>query len=96
MSSQIPETTVPSTALQAALSVGGGIFPSEGCFSPKVWALWLGCTDATVRQWIIRYDIPYIQPGDEMFVDAADMRANLTKKRKSEIKPKRGGSRKGK
>lgn len=92
--SQSNSTGFPTTALQAAMSVGGGILPSEGCFTPKVWALWLGCTAATFREWVNHYDIPYIQPGDEMYVDAADLRATFPKQRKSTVKESRGGSRK--
>jgi hypothetical protein len=92
-----PESnTFPSTYLQAALSLGGGILPYEGCYTPKIWALWLGCDAATVRKYIVKYDIPHIKPGDEMFIEASDMRAAFPKIKRSDERPKRGGSRKKK
>lgn len=93
---QCESNAFPSTYLQAALSLGGGILPYDGCFAPKVWALWLGCDAATVRKYVAKYDIPFIRPGDEMFIEAADMRAAFPKIRKSDEKTKRGGSRKKK
>jgi hypothetical protein len=86
----------PPNDLALATAGAGGVFPTAGRFSAKVWALLLGCNEDTVRGYVRDFDIPYRMPGREMFIEANDFWAVLPVVRPSDTKPKRGGNRRKK
>lgn len=66
-----------NTFLSLALSIGGGWIPGTDCFGARVYAKCMGVTDASVRSYVKKFKIPYRQPGNEMFIGAADFIRHL-------------------
>jgi hypothetical protein len=91
---QVQNTQLPQNELLAIITLGGGALPTTGCYSVKIWALILGKTDDAIRGYIEKYDVPFLKPGDEALIDAADFRAKFPKFIPSKVKAKRGGNRK--
>lgn len=54
-----------------------GKIPTEGTFSAKRWAFFMGNSEDTITRWVDEYSIPYFKPGNTMFIDAADFRARI-------------------
>lgn len=51
-----------------------GELPEKGCFSTKRWAAKFENTEQTIREWIVRYNIPHRVYGRTAYVDAEDMK----------------------
>jgi hypothetical protein len=49
-----------------------GKVPLEGIFSITRWAEFFETSEQSIRRWRKKYNIPYFQPGDTMFIDARD------------------------
>lgn len=49
-----------------------GKIPTHGVFSIRRWAEFWESTEPSVRRWVRKYKIPFIKPGDTMFIDARD------------------------
>ena len=65
------------TALQMAMTIGGGILPACGQYTHAVWAVFLGRSQRSVELWFDALDLPYDRLGDLRFFDAIDVRSAL-------------------
>lgn len=54
-----------------------GKIPTEGTYSAKRWAFFMGNSEDTITRWVDEYRIPYYKPGNTMFIDAVDFRARI-------------------
>lgn len=68
------------TLIDLVVFCGGGYIPEEGEFNQRVWSGLLGVSESTVKDWIDRYRIPHRRPGNDVYVDARDLRSHLPRK----------------
>lgn len=50
-----------------------GFVPESGIFSVKRWAEFFETSEQTFRRWVKIYEIPFLKPGDAMFLKATDV-----------------------
>lgn len=73
----------------------GCSLPTTGPYPLSFWAGCFACKDATVREWIREYDIPYCEVGRcDIVIWAEDLWEAFPRRRPSQLPPKkRGGAR---
>jgi len=68
------------TLLDVVIFAGGGYIPEAGEFNQRVWSVFLGVTEGTFREWVDKYKIPHRKPGNDIYVEAPDLRSHLPRK----------------